>query len=98
MLETPGMRATAPTTADLAPGRRNVSQIADIRQLPATSSVVALARSNSERRKKKLSAESDLLPKSWSTAANCGSTHKIKKSITQMAAIKTNIGYCIASV
>ena len=81
-----------------ASARRSTSQSPKTSAAPASSRAVPLARMNSEMRMKRLSAESDLPPKSCSTEENCGSTNRMKNSITQIAAISTNSGYCIASV
>src|ERR1700760_4759116 len=59
---------------------------------------VALARRNSLILMKVPSVVSDLLPKSCSTDENCGSTNRMKNSMTPPAATSTKAGYCIASV
>ena len=58
----------------------------------------AFARRKSDNLMNTLSAESDFAPNSCNTEENCGSTNRMKNSMTRTAAIRTNTGYCIASV
>ncbi len=94
----PGTWETTFTTAAPAPGRRSSHQMPAIEPTEASIIAVALARRKSDSLMKMLSAESDFAPKSWSTEENCGSTNRMKKSMTQTAATRTKAGYCIASV
>ena len=82
----PGRRSSQPGTGHATPqtvsNDRRAVGAHEIRQIDE----VARARSPT------------LPPKSCSTDENCGSTNRMKNSITQTAATSTNTGYCIASV
>ena len=79
-------------------GRRNTHHKPATTKAVPSRTGVALARRKSDSLMKVLSAVSDLAPKSCRTEENCGNTNRMKNSMTQIAAINTNNGYCVASV
>ena len=95
----PGTRETAVMIAARGAGPAQQPPCAGNGAAAAISSAaVALARRKSDSLMKTPSAVSDLAPKSCSTDENCGSTNRMKNSMTQPAATSTKAGYCIASV
>ena len=94
----PGTRETTVMIAARAPGRRSSHHAPAIAAAAISIAAVALARRKSDSLMKTLSAVSDFAPKSCSTDENCGSTNRMKNSMTPTAATSTKTGYCMASV